>query len=356
MKTSPFFARALIVLAVVLALPLVAGHLLGKRYSPQALAPSTAEVDATAHFVVVFGNSLTEAAVDPDRLALRLSAPGAPVAARAYSGGAWNALHYYQLALLNRSRLRPGRDLAIIEVSPFSLDDSSGGARLSAIRPETAASVIALPGLPTEDRLDIALGAVAGLYRYRLQLRTQILQPRIESATAGVTRGLEAIGLVGDPRRREPFQVVPVPGRNFLVQEIRGDLQAFRAINRSQYEHELSHLRLGDFRLEALRRATRLLRSRGIAVYLLEVPHSRWLDARLVATNINARYEDEIAHLAQESGAVWLRDSSPVRTDDGSYWDDKHMLHAGSGPYTDDLAKLIAPDEDHRIPAAESGR
>ena len=87
-----------------------------------------------------------------------------------YSGGGWDSIHYYMLALLSRDRLRSRREGVIIEVSPFSLNDAETDNRINAVRPEVALTLADVPGEPIEDRLKILVGAVGGLYRYRQQI------------------------------------------------------------------------------------------------------------------------------------------------------------------------------------------
>jgi hypothetical protein len=331
-----------LVLAIGLGLPLVAGHYVGRAYTPRALAPTSAEVNRTAHFLTIFGNSRTEAAISTARLERGLSAPDRPVEARMYNGAGWNALDYYELALLNRDRLRPGRDAVIIESSPLSTNDRQRW--VPNIRPEVALSVVAIPGLAAEHRLDILLGAVAGLYRYRSGLWDVAIGPRLERLAQGAGRGLAAVGLVGPSAKKQPFEVVIAPERPFVIQDVRGDRAALTALHRPRLQREIAEIAGGGPRLEALRRAVGVLRARGITVYLLEVPSSRWLNARLYATAAGQHFLEALETLATSSGAILLRRWPEPLFDDNLFWDEIHMVGAASDRFTDELAKRIGAD------------
>ena len=339
-SSSSFLARGLVWLAVMLGLPLLGGRVIAARYQPRPLGPSAAEVEASRHTVLVFGNSHTEAAIDPKALAEALSTNEGRAEVRAYAGGGWNALHSYMLALLDRDRLRPGWDAVVIETSPFTLDDDvEKQSRLGAIRPEVAAPMIAVPGLPVELRLDVAVGALSGLYRYRTALHAELLQPRLERIADRVGRPL-----LGEPRWRPGYQLITEPGRDFVVAEIRGHAAEFRAARRADFQRTLPRLHVGGFQLVALRRAVEALRERGIAVYLLHVPNSAWLTERLAATEAQRRWAQEIDRLGADTGAVVLRHWPAAMSDDDLYWDYVHMRAAAAGPFTAALARRIGAD------------
>jgi hypothetical protein len=298
-------------------------------------------VAAAEHFVVLFGNSHFEAAIDPARLARDLSNQPGEVAARAFVGGGWDVLHYYTLALLAQHVLRPGRDVAVIEVCPLSLDDSREHNRLGVIRPEASWAVASLPGAPAELRLDVLLGAVAGLYRYRLSLQAGVVLPFLERAATRAGTVLGQIALVGAPQRAPAFELITTPGRDFVIQEVRGDRGAFAVRNRAALERDLAALRLGDYKLAALERAIAELRGRGVEVFLVETPTSRWYSARLAQTEAYGRYRAEMPRLAARQGAHLVDHWSDAFTSEDGFWDDTHMMAGSTAAFTDALARRM---------------
>lgn len=343
-RPRPFWRAGLLVIAIVLALPLALGHVVGRLYAPQPLAPSAAEVAASDHFVVVFGNSRTEAALDSRRLARALTGDGSTVRAREYAGGGWDAVHFYQLALLNRDVLRPGRDAVVIEVSPLSANDNLPGNRLGVIRGGAAMQIAALPGAPVETRLDVLVGAVAGLYRYRVSIQSTVIAPAISRVVDPVVRGLARLGFVRPPRNRPPFELVTAPGRDFVIQEVRGDRAAFIAASRERKRAIVTRLAYGGFKLEALRRAVTTLRARGITVYLVNVPVSAWLEGELDAVGAAGRFRTETEALARASGARFLRQWPRDLSADDRFWDEEHMVASAADRFTDALAGIIRDD------------
>src|SRR5215813_3630266 len=152
-----FFGRGLALIGLTLAAAIAVGHLIGAKYNPQRLAPTVADVSASDRFIVLFGNSRLETAVDIRQLAVGLGGDNARLGISMFSGGGWDSIHYYQLALLSKDVLRPGRDTVLIETSPLSMDDANIGNRLGVIRPTAALEVAAVPGTPLEDRLEVLL-------------------------------------------------------------------------------------------------------------------------------------------------------------------------------------------------------
>lgn len=334
---APFFARGLACLTIASLVALGAGAAAGLLYRGQALAPAAAEIAATDHFVVLFGSSRFEAGIDPERLASRLW-PGSRVGVRAFTGGNWDTLHDYQLARLSSDVLRPGRDAVLIEISPFSTNDANPGNQLYAIRPRPALTLAALPGTPVEARLDLLMGAAVAAYRYRISIQSLWLAPRLDSAAKRI---VGALGAVGSPVAEKPFQLVTVPGRETVIQEIRGDVAVFTAMNRSRLETRVRALRIGGFKVEALRRAVETLRARDIAVFLVEVPSSRWLRPLLHESDSGRRFDEAVRAIAAASGAHLLQTWPEELSDERLYWDDEHMAAATGARFTDSLAKAV---------------
>jgi hypothetical protein len=334
-------ARFFAVILVVLGLPVLVGHLAGQTYQPTPLTVPEATIAAASRVVVGFGNSRLEAAVDPAQLSAELSAvTGAPVAAMGLNGGGWDTLHYYQLALLNRDRLRPHRDVVLIEVSPLSLDDSRDHNHLGVIRPETCEAIAALPGAPIELRLDVLLGGAAGLYRYRPQFQ-RLISRRLDRERDRLLPVLAGAGLLRAPAPA-PFELILEPGRNFVIHEVRGDRAAFQRAARRQLEADFAPRTTG-FKREALRRAVRLLREREIEVFLVQVPVSAWLSGRLAASAAGPRFRDEMRALAAEAGARLLDEWPAELSDESNYFDEMHMVSAATRGFTHALAATLGP-------------
>ena len=331
-------------IASALCLATLVGYLAGRFYRPQPLAVTREEVSASDRLIVVFGNSRTEAGLDPTRLTRALSADGTTVRARVFSGGGWDSLHFYQLALLNRDLLRVSRDAVIIEVSPLSANDADSGNRLNVIRTDAAVQVAMLPGAPLETRLTVLLGGVNTLYRYRLLIHARVIEPMLDRAAAALGRRFEAVGIVGPPRTRPAFELVTAPGRDFVVAEVRGDRAAFRAASRTAKREAIARVTYGGFKLEALRRAVMTLRERGIRVYLVQVPVSTWLADELHRAAVWPRYHASMTALARETGATFLSGWSVRLSDDGKFWDDEHMVASATEEFTDALADALRAD------------
>jgi hypothetical protein len=326
---------------VTFCLAELVGQVVGHLYRPQPLAVTREEVAASDRFVLVFGNSRTEAGLDLHRLTRALSADGVTVRARAFSGGGWDSVHFYQLALLNRDLLRGPRDAVIIEVSPLSANDADSSNRLNVIRADAAVQVAMLPGTPVETRLAVLVGGLNPLYRYRLSIHSVIIRPVLDRAAGVLARWLKAVGIVGLPRTRPAFEIVTVPGRDFLVAEVRGDRAAFRAASRIAKRDAIEGVSYGGFKLAALRRAVSSLRERGIRVYLVETPGSTWFTGELRRSAVWRRYRVAMSVLAHETGATFLADWPASLSDDDKFWDDEHMVVSAAEEFTDALAGVL---------------
>ncbi|HXC62636.1 MAG TPA: hypothetical protein VNV63_08170, partial [Nitrospiria bacterium] len=176
---SSFFAQGLVLIAITIAVTLALGHATVLLHHPDPVIPSRSDLSTADHLVVAFGNSRFFANIDFDELGKQLSKPGDDVKVSDFTSGGWDSLHYYMLALLYKDVLRPGRDAVLIEVSPLSEDDNESANYLDVIRPSLAWRVAELPGIPLESRLDILLGAVADLYRFRGRIQYFKLAPRL---------------------------------------------------------------------------------------------------------------------------------------------------------------------------------
>ena len=338
---GPFFARACVLLLVILVTALGTGRVIGSAHHPRPLTVEAAEVAAADHFVLLLGNSRFAAGIDPERLARRLSRPGATVRTHMFEGGGWDALHYYMLAMLSGDALRRGRDAVVIEVSPGSIDDGHSANRLGVLRPETAAAIARLPGAPIETRLDVLCGAAAGLYRYRVSLQGMVIAPRLETLAQQLVGPLGRAGLIGEPRQAAPFQLVLAPGRDFVIDHVKGDRAALLAATRRTFETGLPRWRGGGYKLEALRRAVLLLEQRGVRVILVETPTSAWAEARLAESATGQRYFQLVRGLADGTGALLMRDwPAPLRADT-LFWDDAHMVSTATADFTDALADRL---------------
>lgn len=340
-----FFPRALLLLVFSVVFALGMSHLVGRVYWPQPLSPAPEMVRGSEKFWLIFGNSRFEAGINSDLLAATLSQSlGVKVKAQMYSGGGWDSIHYYMLALLSRDRLRSGRDGVIIEVSPFSLNDAETDNRINAVRPEVALTLADVPGEPIEDRLKILVGAVGGLYRYRQQIQGLMLYPRLRGWLMRVGVQLEKTGLVKTVRSRIPFQLVFAPGREFVVQDILGDRAALRASDRQNLAKRIPSLRFGGYKFRALERAVRTFRSQGIDVYLVQTPTSHWSNTHLRRTVADTSFRTAIARLAKTTGAVPLIDWPSIYYDEQRFWDETHMAAGATDTFTSVLAKqLLTP-------------
>jgi hypothetical protein len=338
---EPFFGRAVWLLALLLGSTLALGHSIGQMHPPQTLSPAAARVAASDRFVVLLGNSRVEAGINPQQLATLLSTGGRHVDVQSFTGGGWDALHYYMIALLAKDVLRPFKDTVVIEVSPLSLNDAAPRNRLGAIRPETALQVASLQGEPIETRFDLLAGSIAGLYRYRVSLQSLLVQPRLEAWCARTGHLLERCGLLGPPPATQAFGLVTEPGRGFVIREIRGDRVAFREINRRRLTVEVKAVRVGGFKLRALERAVEALRARDIAVFLVEVPTSRWFAERVEQSPGGTAFREALPGVAKATGARLLTGWPDSLTDEDRFWDDTHMLAVSTGPFTRALAAVL---------------
>jgi len=340
-------------LTIVLSIPILIGYLAGRRYHPQALAVPSVDEEAPPR-IVLFGNSRIDASVDTNLLARYVTGAGLETQAISFSGGGWDALHFYQLAILNQTALRPGRDVVVIEVSPLSLNDANTNNRLGTIRPEAAWAIASLPGLPTESRLDILFGSAVGLYRYRGRVQGMMLQPRLEAVAHGASRLLAHVGLLGPVAKEPDFKIISAPGREFVVQEIQGNRSALLVAARAKHEHLLASLDVGHEKLEALRRNVNLLRSKKIEVFLLQVPTSRWLNSRLYQTPAGQAFLTGMMTLQQDTGAHWLNHWPESMTDEAYFFDEEHMTSLATVPFTGLLAETLTPNLPWRQPGSRT--
>jgi hypothetical protein len=319
-SSESFFSRACALLASAGLITLALAALFGRLHRPQPLSPAPAEVAAVEREVVGLGNSHFEAAIDPDAVTRAFATHGERVTWHQYTGGGWNALQYLMLAQLAGDVLRPGRDLVLIDASPVALNEAEEDDHLGTIRPDAAWSVARLPGLPMESRLDVLLGALSPLYRYRTALQAAFwahLEPLVaRRAPARLVRPSAA---------PPPFTLVTDPGRNFVIREVRGDREQFRAQHRRWLDRWIARARFGGYKREALIRAVAGLRARGIDVVLVETPTSGWFRARFDASEAGVAYRAALTAVAQ-AAAGRLLDHWPARFDeDDRYWDDYHL-------------------------------
>jgi hypothetical protein len=331
-----FLGRALLWLAVALGSALGLGALAGQFYQPKPLSPSRAEIESRPHWLLLFGNSRIAAAVDERALSAQL---GEGVTARAYTGGGWDALHYLMLALLSESVLRPGQDAVLIEVSPLSLNDHAPESRLGVIRPETSWTIATLSGAPLEARLDILLGAVAPLYRYRPSVQSA-LENKLRQAAKRLMSALEGLGWVSPSATEPAYELVTDPERDYVIREVRGDAEALRRAARESFGRELSGLSFGGYKRAALALAVSRLRARGVAVYLVEVPVSEWLAKELAAAPGRARYEEFLRELSG-GGAVLLRGWDASLQAPALFFDEMHMMAQATEGFTRALASAL---------------
>lgn len=337
---EPFFGRALAWIAVTFAVVFGGGMATGAVYHPRPLAPDPSHLVGSEHMVVLFGNSRFEAGVNPARLAAALSKPGHRVDVQLFSGGGWDALHYYQLALLARDVLRPGRDVAVIEVAADSVNDQASGNRLGVLRPEVARWLATLPGEPLETRLDIVAG-FASLYRYRTSLQSVLLARWLERVAAAVGGALSPAGLLGPPPREQPYRLVLAPGEQTLIQDVAGDQEACRMAMRRALTHRLQGLRVGGFKWAALERAIALLRDRGIAVVLVQTPISDWMRDWFSHTEGGPEFEVRLTELERRGVLVERRWPTSMSAPD-RFWDDTHMKASTAAvAFTDALAARL---------------
>jgi hypothetical protein len=339
-EPSSFFGQATLFLLLMLGTSIIIGHGVGRLYRPLPLSPAPERVVAADRFVLLFGNSRFEAGIDPERLAHGLSA-SSRVDAAMFTGGGWDVLHYYMLALLARDTLRPWRDAVVIEVSPLSMNDAQCNNRLGVIRPETALEVAGLPREPAETRLSILLGAVVGLYRYRDSIQQGPLDRGLTVCAGYLSVPLVWVGFLGPPRAEPSFRLIPAPGREYVIQEIQGDMMAFQAANRRRLQATLRTLRFGAFMLRALERAVVILREKNIDVYLVSTPLSRWFQDRVDGSPAGLSFKRALERLASETGAEFLKDWPEHCYDERNFWDDTHMTSQATKMFTDAVAKRL---------------
>ncbi len=103
----------------------------------------------------------------------------------------------------------------------------------------------------------------------------------------------------------------------------------------------------------AIRRAIDLLRDRGVAVRLVELPLSSKA-AAFSDPSRNADYQRFVQTLVQQTGVTLVRPPAGIVTD-ADYWDDVHVTAAGAGKISKwlaaDVARALADD-----PAAQLAR
>lgn len=326
---------------VALATVLAVSALAARLYHPQKLSPDARRVAASDHFVAFFGNSRFEAGIDPTQVSRELSQPGRTVDAQMFTGGGWDSLHYYTLALLSRDALRPGRDAVVIEIAPDSVNDAEPGNRLGAIRPEVALRLASLPEEPVETRLDITFGAVASLYRYRAAIQGAMLEPRLDRVAQLLGRGLARLGLVGPPANREPYRLVTVPGTAYRIERVEGDPDALRAASRRSLEPKLQHIKVGGFKWTAVLRAVDALEARGIAVFLVQTPTSSWTRDVLSRTAAGPEFE-RLMRTAEARGIHVERAWPAALAEQKRFGDDSHMNAAAMTDCTAALSSRLS--------------
>ena len=340
-----FFLSALLLLGVTTATAIGLASGAQVLYHPRPLAPDPGAVASSDHFLAIFGNSHFEAGIDPNALAVNLSATPGSVKAQMFDGGGWDALHYYMLALLARDVLRPEKDVVVIEVSPTSLNDSQTSNRLGVIRPETATAIARVAGMPTETRLDVLFGSVATLYRYRTSFQSA-LQLRLEGIAQRGAAWLGRLGLLGAPPHAPPFELKIAPGRDFVIEQVLGDRAAFLQASKLKAENFVSSLHTGGFKLAALEQAIRVLRERNIAVVLVEPPESNWYEATLLAGPFGVRHRDLVRGIADRTGATYLSEWRPALRENELFWDGVHMVATATPGFTSALALEL---QDRRV-------
>jgi hypothetical protein len=340
---SSFFTRGLVLIAITIAATLALGNATLLVHHPDTPIPSRSDLTTADHLVVAFGNSRFYSNIDFDELGKQLSKPGNDVAAIDYTSGGWDSLHFYMLALLYKDVLIPGRDAVLIEVSPLSENDNESANYLDAIRPSAAWRVAELPGMPLESRLDLLLGSVADLYRFRGRIQYFKLAPRLGHMADLLGSVLQRAGLEGPPVYSPTFKEITVPGRKYVVKEIQGDVDAHRNQDRTYVLTNLQALRFGGFKFAALERAVGVLRERNIAVYLVQTPTSRWLREQVNCTPSGIRFNQQVPELARRTGAVLLNDWPATSFDQYRFSDDMHMFFGANGMdyFTSQLAQRL---------------
>lgn len=339
-EEGSFFPRSLVFLAFVIGSALLLGHLAGRTYKPRSLSPDLDKVASADRYVLLFGNSRFEAGIDPNQLSSLLS-KDQPTTTQMFTGGGWDALHYYMLAILAKKTLRPNRDVVVIEASPLSVDDNAN--RLGTIRPEAALQVASLQGEPTEIRLGVLLGAICGLYRYRVSFQSGPFQDALERIAGKIGSALRPLGLVRDVSEEPAYRLVPADGRGgFVIARIEGDVELFRARNRRHLEQDLKSLQLGEFKLDALRKAVELLRKENVDVVLVQTPLSTWYQQRLDVTGAAARFYRELESIEKSTGARILRHWPSSLHEESNFWDDSHMSSGATKRFSEALAQKLS--------------
>lgn len=330
-ESSSFFARGLVLIAITIAVTLALGHAAVLFHHQQPLGLTRSDISNFDHMLVAFGNSRFYSNIDFDELAKDLSKPCADVKPIDLSGGGWDSLHFYMLALLTKDLLQPGRDAVLIEVSPLSENDNESANRMAVFRPSVAWKLVEVPGTPFETRLDILLGAIADLYRYRGSIPYELMAPWLERVADHVGVMLNRGGMEGPPVYSPPFSATIVPGRKIVVSEIRGDVNAYLEQSREYLLPQIQTLRFGGFKFAALERAVSVLRGHDIEVYLVQTPTSRWLREQLDQTESGHRFQLEMPLLARRTGAILLNEWPETAFDPSRYSDDMHMYFGPNG-------------------------
>lgn len=318
---SSVFRLAVGVLAVLCLSVTLCANIIGRAYHPSPLNIQSNQFDKFPNILVIFGNSRIEAAFDLRRLEQELG-----VSAHLFCGGGWHPMHYYQLALLNAASLRPGRDSVVMDVSLLSFQGGSPPERLGVIRSETALPIASLQGLPAESRLDILFGSTNNVYRYRLQIQEQQLEPRLTKAAKTTGDFLEKLGLEGPAPTTPKYRFITEPNRNFVMKEIQGDLAAFKASAHESLKKRLTNFQIAPYHKDAAERSVEELRSRKIDVVLVSVPLGRWATDRLSMEESWHKHQAWLDDLAQRTGARLIHEWPEDLLDEKNFYDGHHLF------------------------------
>jgi hypothetical protein len=130
--------------------------------------------------------------------------------------------------------------------------------------------------------------------------------------------------------------VVTAPDRNFVILDITGDRAAFARAAHARAVVAMGGVLAGGYKREALERAVRLLRGRGLDVVLVMTPTTRWFEA--LYPRHFAAVEQSVEQLAAETGALWIGRWPEAMHDESRFWDGHHMMGGAIPWFTDALA------------------